>query len=87
MVQGLRACGVEVDEGEDWFAVTGRGPGSVPGGGVCETRLDHRIAMSFLICGMAANSPVTVDDGGPIATSFPIFRDLMGQLGARVTEG
>jgi 3-phosphoshikimate 1-carboxyvinyltransferase len=87
MVQGLRACGVEVDEGEDWFAVTGRGPGSVPGGGVCETRLDHRIAMSFLICGMAANSPVTVDDGGPIATSFPIFRDLMGHLGARVTEG
>jgi 3-phosphoshikimate 1-carboxyvinyltransferase len=36
---------------------------------------------------MAANSPVTVDDGGPIATSFPIFRDLMGHLGARVTEG
>jgi len=82
MVSGLRACGVAVEDGPDWFAVDGTG--AVPGGATCATHLDHRIAMSFLICGMAADRPVTVDDGGPIATSFPIFRDLMGDLGAVV---
>ncbi|QDC08527.1 3-phosphoshikimate 1-carboxyvinyltransferase [Oceanicola sp. D3] len=84
MAVGLRACGVEVDEGEDWFAVKGLGPEGVPGGARAEARLDHRIAMSFLICGMAAKEPVSVDDAGPIATSFPIFMDLMGGLGARL---
>jgi len=48
--------------------------------------LDHRIAMSFLILGMAAQQPVAVDDGGPIATSFPIFNDLMAQLGANIAR-
>ena len=43
--------------------------------------------MSFLILGMASNAPVQVDDGGPIATSFPIFEPLMAQLGAKVTRG
>ena len=46
------------------------------------TRLDHRIAMSFLILGLAAKAPVAVDDGRPIATSFPIFVELMRSLGA-----
>ncbi len=84
MATGLRANGVEVDEGEDWWAVTGRGPGGVPGGAECESHLDHRIAMSFLVLGMAAQQPVSVDDGGPIATSFPIFEGLMAGLGARI---
>ncbi|SIO08328.1 3-phosphoshikimate 1-carboxyvinyltransferase [Vannielia litorea] len=84
MAVGLRACGVEVDEGEDWFSVKGLGPEGVPGGARAEARLDHRIAMSFLICGMAAKQPVEVDDAGPIATSFPIFMDLMGGLGAKL---
>ncbi len=82
MVKGLRACGVSLDEGPDWFSVSGRGPGGVTGGATVETFLDHRIAMSLLICGMAAKSPVTVDDAGPIATSFPVFVDLMTALGA-----
>lgn len=86
MAQGLRAAGVEVDEGEDWWAVTGRGFGAVPGGVTVESRLDHRIAMSFLVMGMATEAPMTVDDGGPVATSFPIFEPLMAQLGAQIVR-
>ena len=82
MATGLRAAGVTVDEGEDWWEVEGLGAGMVPGGAEVEARLDHRIAMSFLCLGMAAREAVTVDDAGPIATSFPVFTDLMGQLGA-----
>ncbi len=86
MAKGLRANGIEVDEGEDWWAVTGAGHGNVAGGGLCASQLDHRIAMSFLILGMASNAPVRVDDGGPIATSFPIFEPLMTALGAQVNR-
>jgi 3-phosphoshikimate 1-carboxyvinyltransferase len=82
MAKGLRLNGVEVDEGEDWWIVKGRGHGNVPGGATCESHLDHRIAMSFMVRGMAANAPVSGDDGSPIATSFPIFEDLMCGLGA-----
>ena len=87
MATGLRANGIEVEDGPDWWVVTGRGQGEVPGGGLCASHLDHRIAMSFLILGMAAQNPVQVDDGGPIATSFPIFEPLMAALGAQVTRG
>ncbi|NBC95665.1 MAG: 3-phosphoshikimate 1-carboxyvinyltransferase [Deinococcus-Thermus bacterium] len=82
MAQGLRACGIAVDETDDSFTVHGRGAGGVPGGATVAARLDHRIAMSFLICGMAAKEAVTVDDASPIATSFPIFAPLMTGLGA-----
>jgi 3-phosphoshikimate 1-carboxyvinyltransferase len=58
----------------------------VPGGGVVAARLDHRIAMSFLVLGLAAEKAVTVDDAATIATSFPGFRDLMTGLGARFEE-
>lgn len=84
MATGLRANGVNVDEGEDWWAVEGLGAGNVPGGAMCATHLDHRIAMSFLILGMGAQQAVQIDDGQPIATSFPIFSDLMGALGAKL---
>ncbi len=84
MAQGLRAAGVEVEEGEDWWIVKGRGHGNVPGGVTVESRLDHRIAMSFLVMGLATTEPMRVDDGGPIATSFPIFEPLMTGLGAKV---
>ncbi|MBJ3762337.1 3-phosphoshikimate 1-carboxyvinyltransferase [Maribius pontilimi] len=86
MAEGLRACGVTVEDGPDWWRVTGRGPGGVAGGATFAARLDHRIAMSALILGMASEKPVTVDDGQPIATSFPIFETLMGDLGAEVTR-
>lgn len=84
MAAGLRACGVSVDEGEDWWTVHGRGPGGVAGGATCAARLDHRIAMSFLVLGLAAQNPVSVDDASPIATSFPIFEALLTGLGADI---
>ncbi len=86
MARGLRANGVTVDEGEDWWSVEGLGIGNVPGGGTCESFLDHRIAMSFMVMGMGAKTPVSVDDGSPIATSFPIFEPLMAALGAKVAR-
>jgi len=86
MAAGLRACGVTVDETEDSFTVHGRGAQGVAGGARVAARLDHRIAMAFLVCGLAARAPVTVDDAGPIATSFPSFRALMAGLGATFEE-
>lgn len=87
MAAGLRANGVGVDEGPDWWTVHGGGADGVAGGATCASHLDHRIAMSFLVMGMAARTPVHVDDGGPIATSFPIFETLMAGLGARIERG
>ncbi|MDD9725731.1 3-phosphoshikimate 1-carboxyvinyltransferase [Roseovarius sp. SK2] len=84
MAAGLRACGVTVEEGEDWWIVEGMGAGGVPGGATCASHLDHRIAMSFLVLGLASKAPVSVDDGGPIATSFPVFETLMTALGAKI---
>tara|TARA_R110002051_G_scaffold141578_1_gene214795 strand:+ start:39187 stop:40539 length:1353 start_codon:yes stop_codon:yes gene_type:complete len=86
MAKGLRAAGVAVDEGDDWWQVTGLGHGNVPGGVTVASVLDHRIAMAFMIMGMAAQKPMTVDDGNPIATSFPIFETLMGDLGAQLAR-
>ncbi|SDY65703.1 3-phosphoshikimate 1-carboxyvinyltransferase [Jannaschia faecimaris] len=82
MATGLRACGVEVRDGADWWEVDGRGPGGIAGGATVAVHLDHRIAMSFLCAGFASRQPVTVDDAGPIVTSFPIFEPLMAGLGA-----
>ncbi|MEZ5882904.1 MAG: 3-phosphoshikimate 1-carboxyvinyltransferase [Paracoccaceae bacterium] len=87
MARGLEACGVGIEEDEDMLTVHGMGPGNVPGGAVCRTHLDHRIAMSFLVLGLAARNPVSVDDGGPIATSFPVFEGLMAGLGADILRG
>jgi len=84
MAQGLEANGVRVEQGADWWAVQGAGPGGVAGGARCATCLDHRIAMSFLVMGMAAQSAIAIDDGGPIATSFPDFSAMMEALGARI---
>ena len=86
MARGLEACGVRVEENEDTLIVYGMGPGGMPGGARAAVHLDHRIAMSFLIAGMAAKKPVSVDDGTPIATSFPIFEGLMTGLGADLSR-
>jgi len=86
MAVGLRAAGVTVEDGPDWWTVTGLGHGNVPGGATCASHLDHRIAMSFLVMGMASTAAMSVDDGGPIATSFPIFEPLMSALGAKVSR-
>jgi len=79
---GLTACGVAVEEEPEGLIVEGRGP--VAGGARIQTCGDHRIAMSFLVLGMAARSPVSVDEAGMIATSFPGFSALMASLGARI---
>jgi len=87
MARGLEACGVRVEEDEDTLIVHGMGAGGVPGGATCATHIDHRIAMSFLVCGLAAKAPVAVDDGSPIQTSFPVFEGLMRGLGAEIEQG
>jgi 3-phosphoshikimate 1-carboxyvinyltransferase len=79
---GLLANGVKARVEGDDLIVEG-GAGEVVGGGLVETHLDHRLAMSFLVMGLASQKPVTVDDEAMIATSFPTFRPLMAQLGAR----
>lgn len=87
MARGLEACGVKIEEDEDTLIVHGMGAGGVPGGATCATHIDHRIAMSFLVLGMAAKKPVSVDDASPIVTSFPIFEGLMIGLGATLSHG
>jgi 3-phosphoshikimate 1-carboxyvinyltransferase len=86
MARGLEACGVRVEEDQDTLIVHGMEAGGVPGGATCATHIDHRIAMSFLVMGMASRKPVSVDDASPIATSFPVFTGLMRGLGAQLTE-
>ena len=83
MAQGLGQCGVAVSIAGDDLIVEGTGAPPA-GGGTVGSRLDHRIAMAFLVLGLAARNPVTVDDAAPIATSFPVFLDLMRGLGATI---
>ena len=81
---GLKVNGVTCVEGHEFLRVTGRPGGKGLGGGIVSTHLDHRIAMAFLVMGLAAEKPVTVDDRTMIATSFPEFMDLMASLGAEI---
>lgn len=83
MAKGLAACGVEVEEGEDWLVVHGAGR-APKGGATIASELDHRIAMSFLVLGMVTDEPVGIDDAAPIETSFPGFVGLMNGLGAQI---
>ncbi|HXW29004.1 MAG TPA: 3-phosphoshikimate 1-carboxyvinyltransferase [Xanthobacteraceae bacterium] len=77
---GLAVNGVEVAiEGDDLIV---HGQGWVPGGGTVLTHMDHRIAMSFLIMGLASEQPIGVDDTAFIDTSFPGFVALMRTIGA-----
>jgi 3-phosphoshikimate 1-carboxyvinyltransferase len=80
VADGLRANGVAVEiDGDDLIV---HGKGSAPGGGTVSTHMDHRIAMAFLVMGLASAEPVRVDDAGIIATSFPGFAPMLGALGA-----
>ena len=76
----LRVNGVKVEIIDDDLLV--HGTGSVPGGGEVKTHMDHRIAMSALMMGLASEQPVRIDDSAFIATSFPDFTGLMRSLGA-----
>jgi len=81
VADGLAACGVQLEMGEN--SLTIHGTGAPPQGGArIETALDHRIAMSFLCLGMASTDPVTIDDISPVSTSFPGFVETMRGLGA-----
>ncbi|GGC46636.1 3-phosphoshikimate 1-carboxyvinyltransferase [Chelatococcus reniformis] len=82
VADGLAAAGVVARiEGDD-LIVDGRG--AARGGGIAATHLDHRIAMAFLVLGLAAEAGMGVDDSAMIATSFPAFMPLMSSLGAEV---
>jgi 3-phosphoshikimate 1-carboxyvinyltransferase len=87
MARGLAACGVEVEEEPDAMTVIGAGGGQpVRGGARVVTHGDHRIAMSHLVLGLASAEPVSVDEPGMIATSFPGFVELMRGLGGDIGE-
>lgn len=79
---GLQANGVPTQSGKDWLEVSG---GGAPGGGRVTTHMDHRIAMSFLIMGLASRIYTMIDDSRFIATSFPDFTGLMNGMGARIS--
>jgi 3-phosphoshikimate 1-carboxyvinyltransferase len=84
VADGLTACGAKNRiEGDDLIV---EGAGSARGGAAVATHLDHRIAMSFLVMGCAAQKAVSVDDETMIATSFPVFKPMMTALGASLTE-
>ncbi|MGE3714431.1 MAG: 3-phosphoshikimate 1-carboxyvinyltransferase, partial [Alphaproteobacteria bacterium] len=82
IVKGLTACGVQVRSEDDNLTITGCG--RPKGGAVIETKGDHRVAMSFLVMGMASKEPVQVDDTSHVATSFPGFTELMNRCGAQM---
>ena len=85
IVDGLTACGVAARAEGDDIVIDGCG-GPPPGGGRIAAKLDHRIAMSFLVMGTAAAAPVRIDDGSAIDTSFPGFAALMAGIGARLRD-
>jgi 3-phosphoshikimate 1-carboxyvinyltransferase len=77
---GLRAAGVDCAIDGDDLSVEGGRP---RGGALVATEMDHRIAMSFLVMGLASLEPMAIDDAAMIATSFPEFRPTMERLGAQ----
>jgi 3-phosphoshikimate 1-carboxyvinyltransferase len=83
VIVGLRDCGVDAREEGDSLIVEGLGA-PPPGGAEVLANHDHRIAMSFLVMGLAAREPVSVDSAEMIATSFPTFVPLMRSMGARI---
>ena len=82
---GLAAIGIEFEEGSDCLMVRGAGRPPQPGKATVATHFDHRIAMAFLVAGMAAAGPITVNDSRSISTSFPGFTNLMNGLGASIS--
>jgi 3-phosphoshikimate 1-carboxyvinyltransferase len=76
----LRVNGVDVEIQGDDLIVNGKG--RAQGGGIVATHMDHRLAMSALVMGLASEQAVQADDTAFIATSFPDFTRLMRSLGA-----
>ena len=82
IVAGFAACGVGAVADGDTLRIFGRG--KVRGGASIATQGDHRIAMAFLMLGLAADQPVEVDEAEMIGTSFPGFVEVMRSLGAEI---
>ena len=80
MATGLKAIGARVTETEDGLIIDGSGGDPLPGSATIAGHLDHRVCMSFAIAGLVTGSPVTIDDMAPVATSFPNFETLLGEL-------
>ncbi len=83
LARGLKAAGVNLEEGDDWLVVNGTG-NPPEGGNTVAAELDHRIAMSFLVLGMVSQNPIEIDDASPMETSFPGFAERMNSLGASI---
>ena len=84
MAGGLARLGVQLTESDDGLIIEGSGGEPLSGGNTRPTiaaELDHRIAMSFAIAGLNTNGGLTIDDMSPVATSFPIFEDMLAGLG------
>lgn len=80
MAAALTAAGARVEETEDGLIVDGNGGAPLPGTGgtaAVVTHLDHRIAMSMAVAGLASRAGVDIDDTRPIGTSFPDFESLL----------
>jgi len=82
MAAALTAAGARVEETEDGLIIEGTGGEPLRGGAnsAVATHLDHRIAMSMAVAGLASRGGVEIDDARPIATSFPTFEELLGGL-------
>ncbi len=85
VTEGLKACGISLEMGEDSLTINSNGRHPI-GGATIKTALDHRIAMAFLALGTATDEPITIDDATPIKTSFPNFEELMEDLGAEINQ-
>jgi len=82
MRAALEANGVVLEEYDDGLAITGTGGAPIPGGGAAVSKLDHRIAMSMTVAGLAAAAPIAIDDVAPVQTSYPAFFDVLDSLTA-----
>lgn len=82
MRAALEANGVVLEEYDDGLAITGTGGAPIPGGGEAVSKLDHRIAMSMTVAGLAAAAPIAIDDVAPVQTSYPTFFTVLDSLTA-----
>ena len=86
IVEGLTQNGVDAEaRPDDSIRIRGKGNNAC-GGGLIRAKLDHRIAMSFMVMGMASESPVAIDDVSSVATSFPDFISMMNNAGANIHD-
>jgi 3-phosphoshikimate 1-carboxyvinyltransferase len=82
MAEALTAIGARVEEVEDGMIIHGTGGEKLAGGAQVASKLDHRIAMSMAVAGLAAQRPVSIDDVAPVATSYPDFFHTLDALTA-----